>query len=418
MNRAIILIYWLTVRLAERLFTNDADVNSAFAAAASHYYYAVVYTGATVALVYMFRRDVVRIQGGLFVRLQLGLYLYASLTSIWSIGALVSIGQSVYSLYALLFAVSLAKYAMREGHPVTAVNKLLRMWIDLLLIDYVVDAVFFLSIGSFGLPSIDEKALVAMAAFMLNRVLDQDKLDLKRIGLLWMFGAGKSFSAILASVFILSRYISGRVGRSIGLVFGIGLVWIIYQVLELVQAGQLSIYGKSWEYILSGSGRFHAWEYLYDEIILSDWGDLVFGHGFMSERTFLSNQYLTWSIDAHSSILQSMYGVGLVGTSIMVVLWLSPYLAPRHIWRNVCTPKFWHVLVGCHTAFIVFGLTSSHYFSRPSISAIFMTSIMCTLYNIRHNQNRLTYRGIEGSNGIGRSSSSLSTMVEPIRRGP
>lgn len=389
MTYRILVLYWLVIRLSERLFTNDADVNSAFAASSSHYYYALVYTGATVLLAYLLKRDSRPVFANTFIKLQVTLFSYAVATSVWSPEALVSAGQAVYSFYGLLFAMALCKYAAYEVDTISSLSKLIRIWGDMLLIDYVIDVGFFFAIGNFGPPPIDEKALVAVATFILGRVIGNDWLNARQFGLLWMFAAGRSFSALIASTIIFSRYMTGRVGKVIGILFAGSLIIVIYEALRLVEAGQLSIYGKSWEYILSGSGRFRAWEYLYVEILGSDWGDFVFGHGFMSERSYLSNQYLTWAIDTHSNILQSLYGLGIIGTTLMVLIWLYPFLVGRSFWAFTCGQRFWKVLLGCHTAFIIFGLTSSHYFSRPSISAIFITSCVALIFNL---ERRVAHR--------------------------
>ena len=378
-----ILLYWIIVRIAERVFTNDADVNSAFSVSSAHYGYAIVYSGATALLIYFFIQDRRRIRTNLFVNVQAGLYCYALLTALWSAESLVSAGQAIYSLYGLIFAGALCKYALEQGNARESARRLVMIWTNLLLIDYVVDVVFFVSSGIFSPPPIDEKALVAIAAFMINVAVGGRAKNPKSLALLWMFAAGQSFSAIMASTIIFARYLAGRVGKIISFMFIVFLGWAIYDVLRLVQAGLLSIYGKSWNYILSGSGRFRAWEYLYNEIAMFNWGDFFFGVGFMSERTFLSRQYLTWSIDAHSSILQSLYGVGVLGTSLMITLWVIPFMIPKRLWLQSSDARLWKTLLGCHTAFIVFGLTSSHYFSRPSVSAIFMTGILLLLHNLR-----------------------------------
>ncbi|MGK6322996.1 hypothetical protein ACMGDM_07900 [Sphingomonas sp. DT-51] len=380
MTYAKLLLYWLIVRMSERLFTNDADVNSSFAVSSAHYNYAVTYTAATIFLFYVYQTARQPIRINLFTRIQLVLYGYALVTSIWSPELLVSLGQAVYSFYGIIFSLSLTQFAARDEDPVGALRKLLHLWSALLLIDYAVDIVFFVSAGTLKPPPIDEKALVALATLVLTLVTDGRVITWRGAALFWMFAAGQSFSAIVASTIIFSNYIAGRVGKIIGLVFAVGLAWIVYDALRLVQAGQLSMYGKSWEYILSGSGRFRAWDYLYNEIAASDLASYVFGHGFMSERDFLSRQYLSWAIDTHSSILQALYGVGLLGTTVMIALWLIPFLTSRRYWEKAIPTSFWKTLVGCHAAFIIFGLTSSHYFSRPSVSAIFMTSIFLTMH--------------------------------------
>jgi hypothetical protein len=377
-----IILYWVIVRGAERLFTNDADVNSTFSASLSHVYYGAAYTAATIFLFYCVRASDTKLRYGKFFTLQVPLYSYALISCTWSTAILVSFGQSVYSFYSLVLSVALCKYAMEDVDGIGALRRLIWLWVNLLIYDYIINVLASLASGQVRLPPLDQVSLIAIAVLLIGITIKVQLSLLKKLCMFWMFAAGQSFSAILSSTIIFARYVSGKIGNTIGILFFIVLVWVIYDALRLVEAGQLSIYGKTWEFILSGSGRFSVYDRLYSEIRNFDWGEFVFGRGYMNEREFLTQQYLSWAIDAHNNVLQSLYGLGLVGTTLMVSIWLTPFFVRKRHWSQVVDVHLWKILLACNIAFITFGLTSSHYFSRPSLSAVFMTSIFLTVHNM------------------------------------
>lgn len=70
----------------------------------------------------------------------------------------------------------------------------------------------------------------------------------------------------------------------------------------------------------------------------------------------------------------------------MIAIWVYPMVMSSRWWSGGVAKRTWSVVQGANIAFIVFGLTSSHYFSRPSVSAIFMATIILVIYN---NKKRL-----------------------------
>ena len=101
----------------------------------------------------------------------------------------------------------------------------------------------------------------------------------------------------------------------------ISFIMIGYLIFVQVDNGTLSLYGKSIEYLISGSGRFQVYEELIDVITRGHPLQWAIGNGYMSERSALVGRDLSWTIDAHNNILQSMYGVGVLGTALMLYLW-------------------------------------------------------------------------------------------------
>lgn len=376
MTKTKILIYWLLVRISEKLFSNDADVNSVFSASSSHYYFGAVYTFATAFLFLNFIIDKTEIKTGKFVILQILLFLYYFITVFWSPQPLVSTGQVVYSFYGLFFATALGKYSVRAASGNAPVEKLLRLWALLMVLDYVISLAFNLLKQDLKLPSIDERALVAISIFLLLVAHSSVKSGFIKYMLLWTYVMGQSFSAIASSMVIFTGFVYSKVGKVFALCFLFIAAWAFYLASGYIQSGDFTVYGKTWDYILTGSGRFNAWSYLVDEIAAFEPFDLLFGRGFMSEREFLIRQDLSWGIDAHSNVIQTMYGTGLIGLILMLSVWLWPFFsAKRSIAKNYGN-NYSDLVISCHIAFISFGLSSSHYFSRPSVSAIFMSSFL------------------------------------------
>jgi len=154
--------------------------------------------------------------------------------------------------------------------------------------------------------------------------------------------------------------------------------WYLYRLLL---AGDIKIYSKSIDYIYTGSGRFDLYSVLMNKIIDQNISLLIFGNGYMSERYALSASELTWSIDAHNNILQSLWGVGVLGTLIMFKVWRS-FIESFSSYKTLVTRTQMRTLNLSVFAFVAFGLTSSHFFSRPSLSAVFITSLCILLGNV------------------------------------
>lgn len=376
-----IFIYWIFFRLSDKLLANEADVNSAFSESANHYYIALSYTGVT-ALILMWQHVIrSRMKANGFLYIQVALYLYFILTSFWSVMFLISLGQAVYSFYGLIFAYSLARYCFSGMAGSNPLRHLVDIWASLIFIEYVISFVYFMIMKGFYFPPIDERALVSFVILMMYLNFNSKSRGFVKLTLFYIFFMGQSLSALIASVFPISALIRNKFGTFFSIIFfTVGLSFGFY-LIELIQSGRFTIYGKDWSFMITGSGRFNVWYSLYEEIMASEWYNLIFGHGYMSERAYLVTQNLTWGIDAHSNILQSLYGIGILGTVIMLSVWFYPVLNRKYI-IQVLGSKNTNILMYCHFSFIFFGLTSSHYFSRPSISATFMASIFFVIFHL------------------------------------
>lgn len=380
MTKAKILLYWLVVRISEKLFSNDADVNSAFSASYSHVYFGAVYTFATVFLFLNFIQDDTKIRHNKFILFQILLFSYYFVTVFWSPQAIVSTGQALYSFYGLLFALSVVKYSLKNASNEDPITSLLKIWALMILMDYVISISFNVFRDTFLWPSLDEKALVAISIFILLWGRSENKIEIWSYPLLWLYFMGQSFSAIASSMIIFSGFVYSKIGKFFALLFLIMALWLFYIASGYIQSGDLTVYGKTWDYILTGSGRFNAWSYLVDEIVHFELFDLFFGRGYMSEREFLIRQDLSWGIDAHNNVIQTMYGAGLIGLILLMMLWFWPIVGARKAIAQAYGTRYSDLVISCHLAFISFGLSSSHYFSRPSISAIFMSSFFILAY--------------------------------------
>lgn len=89
--------------------------------------------------------------------------------------------------------------------------------------------------------------------------------------------------------------------------------------------GQAFIYDKNIEHLLTGSGRFELYVKGFGEYFNSSLHNLIFGYGYMTERSVLSNLDLTWSSDPHNAILRSLLGSGLIGLVSLFYIYFKTY---------------------------------------------------------------------------------------------
>lgn len=376
-KQKVILIYWLIIKFAEKIFANNADVDSNFSTANSHIYFAATNIIATFFIYIISQQWKSFIKLNIFIFAQMLLYIYFIFTALWSPMFFVSIGQAIYSFFGLLLSIIIAKSCIQNEDKTKNFILIIKLWSKLIILDYILSFIFSSLKNGLIMPSVDEKSLIAICIAILFACTSENINSKTKITLYWIYGMGQSLSAIIASVFIIIRYAwinSGKIAAGI-MAIGISTSGVI--LFFLVDSGYLTIYGKSIEYLISGSGRFAVWEHLLDQYKSFDFYQMIFGHGYMSEREFLSTLDLPWAIDAHSNIIQSIYGVGLIGTALMLLIWIYPLMTlSKKSKFNDFNFKINKVIIASHISFIFFGLTSSHYFSRPSISAIFITSIL------------------------------------------
>lgn len=145
------------------------------------------------------------------------------------------------------------------------------------------------------------------------------------------------------------------------------------------------ILGKSAGAYLIGSGRFQMYQIAIDAYINMPIIQKIIGVGFMAERDILRHGDLAWSTDVHNYLLSNLLGVGLIGLMVTLAYSLAPFLAfkkikkgvPHHIATN------W---LSMHTLFLVYGMTSTSYFSQPSFQLLVFSFFSSALLGWHANQ--------------------------------
>jgi len=373
--RLVILSYFSLVALLEVLLgsvTGTAS-DSAFALGGQH---VLMLIGLTLLLLGIVSLSITRFGGFLIapiLRIEAGLFFLFLLSSFYSASFFVSFGQSIISFFGLIISMIIGRHCFFKKE--LGCDYFFDLWLQILLSIYLVKffgGVYFQ--GEARLVPSDEKALLAAVCgfYFITRLA-----TLRSIISVFLLFLGASFSAFVASVPLL---LSIRL-RFFGVILILSSFIAGYYLFLLVESGSLLIYGKSAEYFISGSGRFAVYKELMEVIARSHPLHWFIGNGFMSERTALVNKGLPWTVDAHNNLLQSLYGVGVVGTAVMLYLWykLAKFFATEvNTVFHQSSKFFLCAVISC----AAFGLTSSHFFSRPSMTAIFITSLyyFCWLY--------------------------------------
>jgi hypothetical protein len=99
---------------------------------------------------------------------------------------------------------------------------------------------------------------------------------------------------------------------------------ILISILEN-NVAQAFIYDKTVGNLLTGSGRFELYVSGFKEYFNSSIVNLIFGYGYMMERSVLSTLDLSWSSDPHNAILRSLLGSGIIGLFALLFMYLKTY---------------------------------------------------------------------------------------------
>jgi hypothetical protein len=122
------------------------------------------------------------------------------ITAVWSPMALVSLGQSAYSLYGLVLLLLLGVTAVKNNLR-SSISLLINLWFEMLVISYTVAMLAtFLSEGSFRLIGIDEAAILSFVLIIIAFTFDAKVSPFRNLGLFWMFIAGQSLSSVISSL--------------------------------------------------------------------------------------------------------------------------------------------------------------------------------------------------------------------------
>lgn len=382
--RSVLVGYFCLIALLEGLLSanNSVAANSAFSFGSQHI---VMMMGLSMLLIGL--TSVAVIKNGNFkiaplIIVEAALFLFFLLSSMYSATFMVSFGQAVISIFGLMISMIIGRHCFFTKN--INFDYFFSLWLLILLCTYLVK--FLLQVyfqNQVRLVPSDEKALLAAICGIYFIYRLSAIRSLISVSLLFV---GASISAFLASIPLLLSSEKRIVGLILSLFFVTGGYFIFLQV----ESGTLSIYGKSVEYLISGSGRFTVYKELMHIIANSHPLQWIIGNGYMSERAALIGKDLSWTVDAHNNVLQSMYGVGVIGTALMLYLWYrfaNFFLKEAAVISRQYSKLFFYAVVAC----AAFGLTSSHFFSRPSMSAIFITSLyyFCWLKIISTKQQSL-----------------------------
>jgi hypothetical protein len=311
---------------------------------------------------------------------QAALFLFAFISTLWSGAMLVSAGQVIYSIYGMLMAMCISSILSKGvGSRASRTELFVYLWIFLILIDYAVDWGFGLVQDGRKIPTIDEIALISICLLLILKAFGFRGVFSKTL-LIYCYIFGQSFSALASGIIPLYGYFGAKYGALIKGIFLVLAPLACSLLFYLVHQNYITLYGKSIEFFISGSGRFQVWEALLGWIADRPLIYNIFGQGFMSERVYLSQFDLPWIIDCHNNVIQVLYGLGSIGLLLLINVWYQLHCTIKRLFISGRIDSLvFKVLVGCNLSFIAFGLTSSHYFSRPSVSAIFFTSLILLL---------------------------------------
>lgn len=375
-------VAWIAVAFAlaivgENVFgsSDTESIAGGFAASYSHFFYIGSALIGTVVLFFLFPGSDLRFPR--FYLPYLFLAIYALLSSFWGTAFLKSAGLSLMLILNLIWAAVIGVELRRvpEGKRFRA---FVDLWAVLFIINFCIENIIK---GAFA--NLDEFSIMAMIlSYMLLRLRSFTAALIVFILSL----SGQSFSAILGFFLFIIAHKFFRISNS-KKIFSLLLIGIIVfltlhvEWLGLLEESGIRIFGKNSNGIISGSGRFNAWQAVYDAILASSWSFFLFGHGYATDRDVLTQAGLTWSVDVHNNVLHMAYGLGLIGLLLFIwaLIW-SIRLAVLRDFRKYLLP----ILI----AFLFFGFSSSYFFGRPSYMAIFWLTFLTAGVQVQQKKHR------------------------------
>lgn len=296
-------------------------------------------------------------------------------TALWSVNAILTLGNVFYLLVNLIFAILLGNSFIRYKILHRPIREFVECWFFIICFEAILS--FFTYPGNFPFLVLDEKSLIS---FILFGISLKENIFKCRYFLFLIFGfIGKSFSAVVSGFlyFTLEYYRRYPVIITFGV---ISTLILSYELYYLVLADEITIYDKSAVHFMTGSGRFQVWEITYDAIFESTIFQILFGHGFMTERLMLVQSDALWVVDVHNNVLQILYGCGLVGLIYMLYLFALPFYSLNNIMHSLSGNSLYCINI----VLFLFGLTASSYLSRPSLSTIFFITYYIVSANEIH----------------------------------
>lgn len=361
------LYSWAAKIFIDTIFStnNIENVNSILVVTEDHYYRFLANLCVFISILAYNLKNQSWIKNS-YIKLMVAYYGYAGLTGFVSSSLLTTLGNAFYAIEYVLLGVTVANVAAKEANGLKRLGSLLKQWSTILILMYFSSA--FIYYEELPFTAMDEKSLIAIIVFLLMKRYTIRYYTYLLMPLVAIFG--KSFSALVCGFiyYCISNITKIRVSSIIAIQMTIlGLFYLYSQLVD----GSITVYGKSIDHFITGSGRFEVWSALWEEIEKSSLNELIFGHGFMSERTALADYNLPWIVDVHNNVLQVIYGTGLIGLFFLCLLALYPAFIDQ---KKIMYTK--SIIVNVNIVLLLFGVTSSTFISRPSISLSFFCSLM------------------------------------------
>ncbi len=354
-----LFLLFLLFSVSEKIFGSNetTNISGSFATGAGHFL--ILGSSSIVAAILVLRYQKLVFHPPSFYTYYIILASYAVLTSLWSPSLLKSGGLAVLDVYNLIWGVCIGG-VVRRVPAEERLSAFVSIWAVFVFIDFVVENAFK------GLhANLDE---FSMIAFVLVIISARAKRFALAVALFLIGLSGQSFSAILGLVLFVAILLAVR--KPLLSLFVSAAFFVAGQILWAdIMSGKITIYGKGSQAILAGSGRFNAWNTVYQGIVNSNWNTYIFGHGYASDRSVLVASKLSWAIDVHNNLLHITYGMGIFGLALFAIAILMSL-------HTKLERSFSRYKLATLAAFMFFGLSSSYFFGRPSILAEFWLSYL------------------------------------------
>tara|TARA_R110000868_G_scaffold411493_3_gene704664 strand:- start:29361 stop:30425 length:1065 start_codon:yes stop_codon:yes gene_type:complete len=185
-----------------------------------------------------------------------------------------------------------------------------------------------------------------------------------------------SLASILAFSSSLLLY-SIFYNRILLLLLTVPILISVYIMIPQLVSGDLMIANKSFETIVSGSGRFQAWEVCWDKFSRLEVPFL--GFGFLSDGVVLRGLEGTLSLvhSCHSSVLSNAVGLGYLGLIIYIIFVMVHLL---RVFELKGSGRQDAIIL--FVSFLIFGVGSNLYPGSPTL--LISLSVAMFVYDFRN----------------------------------
>ena len=360
----IIAIFALAI-VGENAFgsSDTGSITSGFSANHSHIFYVGSALIGTAGLILLFPGANIKFPR--FFMPYIVMTLFAMMSSFWGSAPIKSGGLSLILLLNLIWS-SVIGLEFRKIDEANRFRIFVSMWTILFFINFTIENI---SKGFFA--NLDE---FSMIAFILSFMMFRLGRHILSTIIFTAALSGQSFSAVLGFFLFIIVYYFDRLSK-----IGKFLILLLYAMLSIfllqvnwiafLEQRGITIFGKDSANLITGSGRFTAWQSVYDAIKEANWLQKLFGHGYATDRDVLTQTELSWAVDVHNNLLHIQYGLGLIGMTIFIV-------AIAKSMKLELLAQFNRYRLAILAAFLFFGFSSSYFFGRPSYMAVFWLTFL------------------------------------------